>query len=215
MLVIVFVAVVLTLSRASYLAVAVLAVALVLSLQNPKWRLRAVGAIAVLGLLTLEVPFVNERLLNLARSVTNRTSIYHQALQMFSERPIFGAGISGFATRVAAFRPPNEPIQIYPHDVWLTTWSELGLLGLFTFAVIVFGLLWLGVRALPRTAGIYRPLLWGAVGALVLFTVHGLFDTPYWKNDLSVEFWLLAALQVVAVRSAGGSPRDASAGAAP
>jgi O-antigen ligase len=84
--------------------------------------------------------------------------------------------------------------------MWLTAWSELGLLGLIAFAVIFFGLLWYGVRALPRAEGFHRALLWGAVGALVLHTIHGLFDSPYWKNDLSVEFWLLAALQVVAIR---------------
>ena len=207
---IVFVAIVLTLSRASYLAMTVLAVALVLSLQQPRWRLRAVGAIAVLGLVVLEIPFVNERLLGLARSVTNRTSLYHQAFEMLSQRPITGAGISGFATRVEPFRPKNQPIHIYPHDVWLTTWSELGLLGLFSFAVIFFGLLVTGVRALAKTTDIHRPLLYGAVGALVLYTVHGLFDSPYWKNDLSVEFWLLAALQVVAVRAARGPRTNAT-----
>jgi hypothetical protein len=36
--------------------------------------------------------------------------------------------------------------------------------------------------------------------------VHGLFDSPYWKNDLSVEFWLLAALEVVAIRGARATP---------
>ncbi len=210
-----FVAIVLTLSRASYLAMAILAVVLILSLQNRKWRLRAVGLIAVLGLITVEIPFVNERLLGLARSAVTRTSLYHQALQMLSERPVFGAGISGFATRVAPFRPPNQPIQIYPHDLWLSTWSELGLLGLLSFAVIFFGLLWQGFRNLARTADIFRPLLWGAVGALVLYTVHGLFDSPYWKNDLSVEFWLLAALQVVAVRSGRNSARGSSPAPAP
>jgi O-antigen ligase len=207
-LAIVLVAVVLTLSRASYLAMAVLAIVLVLGLQHGKWRLRAVGAIALLGLAVVEIPFVNERLLNLARSVTNRTSLYHQALEMLAQRPIFGAGISGFATRVEPFRPPGQPIHIYPHDVWLTTWSELGLLGLFMFAVIVFGLLWLGARALPQTADIYRPLLWGAVGALALFAVHGLFDSPYWKNDLSVEFWIVAALLVAAVRATRRAAAD-------
>jgi len=24
--------------------------------------------------------------------------------------------------------------------------------------------------------------------------VHGLVDVPYWKNDLSLEFWVLLAL---------------------
>ena len=42
---------------------------------------------------------------------------------------------------------------------------------------------------------------------------HGLFDSPYWNNELSVEFWLMAALLVVAVRAsrspAGGAERPA------
>ena len=121
---------------------------------------------------------------------------------MLSQRPILGAGISGFPVRVAPFRPPADPIQLYPHNMWLTTWSELGLLGV----VVVRGdpfrpALERSSRALPRATDICRPVLWGAVGALVLYSVHGLFDSPYWKNDLSVEFWLVAALQVVAVRA--------------
>ena len=206
---------ILTLSRASYLAMAVLAAVLVLSLQRSRWRLRAVGALAVLGLAVLEIPIVNHRLLDLAHTVTNRTTLYRETFEMLSQRPIVGAGISAFPVRVAPFRPANLPVHIYPHDMWLTTWSELGLLGLLSFAVIFFGLLWRGARTLPRATDIYRPVLWGAVGALVLYTVHGLFDSPYWKNDLSVEFWLLAALQVVAVRAtrsrhaAAGSERPA------
>jgi O-antigen ligase len=120
---------------------------------------------------------------------------------MLSQRPIFGAGIGGFATRLAPFRPAKQQVHIYPHDIWLTTWSEIGLLGVIAFALIFFSLLWRGIRALPRATDIYRPVLWGAVGALVLYLVHGLFDSPYWKNDLSVEFWLLAAMQIVALRA--------------
>jgi putative inorganic carbon (hco3(-)) transporter len=201
-------AIIVTLSRAAYLAIAVLAVVLVLSLQSARWRLRAIAALAVLGLITAEIPIINSRLLDLAHSAVNRESIYHQALQMLSQRPIFGAGISGFATRVAPFRPPTQPVHIYPHDIWLTTWSELGLLGVVAFALIFFGLLWRGVRGLPHVEDIYRPVLWGAVGGLVLYLAHGLFDSPYWKNDLSVEFWLIAALQVIAIRhsTAGRAP---------
>ena len=195
-------ATIVSLSRASYLAMAVLAVVLVLSAQSRRVRLRAIALLAVLGLLVLEIPFVNQRFLTLADSVINRESLYRQALQMLAHTPLFGAGISGFATRVAPYRPPGQIIHIYPHDLWLTTWSELGLLGVISFAVIFFGLLWTAARVLPAATGIYRPLLWGAVGALVLYTVHGLFDSPYWKNDLSVEFWLLAALPLIAVRGA-------------
>jgi len=41
----------------------------------------------------------------------------HQALGMLSQRPIFGAGISGFPIRVAPFRPVGQEIELYPHDL--------------------------------------------------------------------------------------------------
>lgn len=210
-LVLVLAAIVTTLSRASFLSMAVLAGVIVLGAQTWKWRLRAIAALMALGLVVLEIPFVNQRFLDLARSVTNRESLYTQAISMLSQRPLLGAGFDGFPVRVAPFRPPHQTIHLYPHNLWLTTWSEVGLLGVISFAVIFFGLLIRGALALPRTNDIYRPLLWGAVGALVLYTVHGMFDSPYWKNDLSVEFWLLAALQVVAVRSTAlPAPSDRS-----
>ena len=30
--------------------------------------------------------------------------------------------------------------------------------------------------------------------ALIAVIVHGLVDVPYWKNDLSLEFWALLSL---------------------
>jgi O-antigen ligase len=199
-----------TLSRASYLAMAVLAVVLVLSLTSPRRRVGAIAVLATMALVVLEIPIVNHRLNDLAHSAALRTSIYSQALQMLSQRPIVGAGIDGFPVRVAPFRPSDQAIQLYPHDIWLTTWSELGLLGLFAFAVIFFSLLRRGWRALAGASGLWYPVTWGASAALVLYLIHGLFDSPYWKNDLSVEFWLLAAFEVVAIRGAAGATTEPS-----
>jgi O-antigen ligase len=156
---------------------------------------------AAITLVVLEIPLLNRRLSYVAHSVTLRSALYNQALSMLSERPIFGAGISGFPVRVAKFRPASEGVHLYPDNLWLTTWTELGLLGLAAFAVIFFSLLWRGWRAVGRATDIWRPVIWGASGALVLYLVHGLLDSPYWKNDLSVEFWLMAAFEVVAIRA--------------
>lgn len=204
-------AMVLTLSRGGYIAVAVLAGVAVLSAPR-RARLWAVGALAVVLLAVVELPFFLPRLATFAHSFALRQSIYSQALRMLAERPILGAGISGFPIRVAPFRPTGEEIELYPHNIWLTTWSELGLLGVASFAFIFLGLLYRGARALLGTRpDIHRALAWGATGALVLYLVHGMFDTPYWKNDLAVEFWLIAALQVIALRGV----RDGSAEPAP
>ena len=71
-------------------------------------------------------------------------------------------------------------------------------------AILLAAMDHLKVRALPAAKDISRPLLWGAAGTIVVYAVHGLFDSPYWTNDLSVEFWLVVALAVVAMRA--GSP---------
>ena len=202
MLALILVALIVAFSRGSYAAMLVLAGVVVLSFQSLRWRVRALAVIAVLGLVAIEIPYVNRRFLTLADSVSNRESLYRQVVQMLSHMPITGAGIGGYPIRVAPYRPTGDLIQIYPHDIWFTTWSELGLLGVMAFAFIFFGLLVRGARALPAATDISRPLLWGSVGAAVLWGVHGLVDSPYWKNDLSVEFWLVVALQVVAIRLA-------------
>ena len=38
---------------------------------------------------------------------------------------------------------------------------------------------------------------------LVGVVMHGLVDVPYWKNDLSVEFWVLLGLAWAGERWAG------------
>jgi O-antigen ligase len=89
-------------------------------------------------------------------------------------------------------------------------WAELGLLGLAAFAVLLGMLLWRGWSGFSKAEGFAKALLWGTSAAFVAITVHGLVDTPYYGNDLSVEFWMLAALEMAAlgvfVRRATGNP---------
>jgi hypothetical protein len=43
-------------------------------------------------------------------------------------------------------------------------------------------------------------LLWGVVGTVVMWAIHGIVDSPYWKNDMAVEFWLVVAIAVAVTR---------------
>jgi hypothetical protein len=60
-------------------------------------------------------------------------------------------------------------------------------------------LLWRGWRAFARATGFHRALLWGTAASFVTVAVHGLVDTPIYKNDLATLFWIVAALQVAAI----------------
>jgi hypothetical protein len=71
----------------------------------------------------------------------------------------------------------------------------LGLVALLGFFLELVRYLAPAVRAGPRD----HP--WAAALALswVAIIVHGMVDSPYWKNDLAAEWWLLTALVTVAV----------------
>jgi O-antigen ligase len=201
----------LTLSRGAYFAIAVLALVAVATSRR-RVPLAVALAVAVIGL--LQVPLVQKRLAgqfnfgDSATTIRGRLSIFTDTLSMLRDHPIFGNGLGGYHYLFRGTIP-----EIYPHDMWLTFWVEVGLLGMVAFAVIFFGLLFRGWRAYTRATGFYRSLLWGVSGSLVLWGVHGLVDSPYWKNDMSVEFWLLAALEVVAIRALAERGPAASVGA--
>lgn len=201
-------ALLLTFSKAAYLALVVLGLIAVLNARRWRWPLLA--ALVVLGVLVSRIPLIAERIATTRDSLFGRFDIYVATVRMLREHPFFGLGLGGYNYVYRHFSP--EP---YPHDIWLTFWVELGLLGLVAFAVILFGLLWRGRRAWPRVEGFDRIALWGVLVAFLLWTVHGLVDSPYWKNDMSVEFWALAAVEVAVIarlaRKASGEPTPATA----
>lgn len=196
------VALVLTFSRAAYLALGVFAVMMLVTvrpgLRRPLLMLAVAAAAAavVVVVVASNTPLMQSRFSYVALNYTlqTRSIIYAATWQMLTAHPIFGLGLGGYRYVLHGFT------EIYPHDVYLAFWAELGLLGLIAFLVILAGLVWRGARALPVAAGLERALLWGALGAWVLWIVHGVFDTPYWKNDMSVEFWLVAAIEVAVIR---------------
>ncbi len=191
-------------SKGSYLAVLVLGLVAVLSVR--RWRAPLLVGFAVAAILLSRLPPVIERFSTLYPAYAGRIQLFTVTLRMLREQPVLGLGLGGYSFLLNGHTP-----EVYPHDIWLTFWVELGALGLVSFATILIILMWRGWWAWPRVQGLHRPALWGALGALVLWTVHGLVDSPYWKNDMSVEFWVLAAMVVTILAAVGSiAPHEAT-----
>jgi O-antigen ligase len=186
------VALMLMFSKGTYLALCVLGVIIVVSVR--RWRVPILAGLIVAAVVISRIPLVSDRLVNAYGSIMGREEIFKATMQMIRDSPIFGVGLGGYSYQFRGAIP-----EVYPHDIWLTFWVETGLLGVIAFAIILFGLLWRGWRSWPSSSGFEGAVLWGVLGALTMWTVHGFVDSPYWKNDMSAEFWVLAALEVVAM----------------
>jgi O-antigen ligase len=125
----------------------------------------------------------------------NRLKLWTLTLHLLSRRPLLGMGLAGFEPTVVPLWPANDADWIlYPHNLALDLWAETGLLGLLSFAAVfavTVVVSWLGWR---RGGVEWRALHLGVLVALLAILVHGAVDNPYFKNDLSLEFWALAAL---------------------
>jgi len=194
----------LSFSRGGLMAVAVMAVILAAIHQR---RLILVPAVLLLGVAVSRLPPVANRLgheIDFSdghNSLVARFRLWGATLRMLRDHPIFGTGLSGFARTVNPYLPADYLERlIYPHNIVLNFWTETGLLGLAAFAWILVAGLTVTWRARRSASAGWRPIELGIFLALVAIIVHGLVDVPYWKNDLSTEFWVLMALGWAGVR---------------
>lgn len=167
---------------------------------------------------------------------------WRESWQMIGDgRLLTGAGLSNFQTAVAQYHVPGfyfnrdrdpdfhrktvlfdqsyrdkywQPLEVYmyPHNIILNFWSEVGLLGLLAFVWLIVRFFYFGFRNLPacRQGRDFGPavtirdpqseiqnsgkeqqiLIITAMSAMAAIIVHGLVDVPFFKNDLAILFWL-------------------------
>lgn len=189
----------LTFSRGGYVALLVIGALLALTHRSRRWL---VPALIVIAAAFSRIPAVASRIghqLNPTdpnNSLDQRVRLWKATLRMLQDHPIFGTGLSGFSRSIDPYRNVSGYTDqlIYPHNILLNFWTETGLLGLAAFAWIfvqAVGMAWRGWRA---ASSVWRPLQLGVLLALVGIVIHGLVDVPYFKNDLSLEFWVLLGL---------------------
>jgi len=121
-----------------------------------------------------------------------RFYLWEGTIGLILDHPFFGAGLDNFKELYSGnyvLPQYREPLQ-YPHNFILTVLSELGVLGMVAF---IF-LFWRIFETLKRIGS------WGiSFTAVFLYLfIHGLVDVPYFKNDLSLQFFIfLAFIQIL------------------
>ena len=164
---------------------------------SKKWTALFAAVILILG---FSIPALREKILPILLfkdlSGQNRIILWQMAKDFLLASPlnfIFGSGIGGFAQIQNQLRNPlkMEPL-LYPHNLILNFWLEIGLLGLFGFFGVIISFFKKAQEAL--NINFSSALSAGLMAGMIYIIIHGLIDVPYFKNDLAIIFWILISL---------------------
>jgi len=126
-------------------------------------------------------------------SLKSRLVIWQSAWEIIKDHPLIGIGPGMFQKYYLAYQVKFPPYLEWtvpqPHNLFLAFWLQTGLIGLVGF---IWLLIWFFKKNFARKAPKILPIV--LMATMIYILIHGLIDTPYWKNDLSVIFWLLIAL---------------------
>lgn len=136
------------------------------------------------GMLSFDYPSLKSRLL-----------IWNSALVIIKDHPVIGIGPGMFQKYFLDYRvhfaASSEWAVPQPHNIFLAFWLQTGLIGLA-------GFVWLIKSFFKKDNN--SVLLMVLMAAMTSTLLHGLVDTTYWKNDLSMIFWFIVALSYTARR---------------
>ncbi len=169
---------------------------LLLIYKKTRWITVVVCIIGILSLFSFSgLSSLKNEVLFQDRSGQVRLSIYQETWEFLKDNPILGAGLASYSKKIEPYHTTvnGEGIEIFhhPHNIFLTMWVNLGLLGLFGFLILLVTSYRLLVTKNRSKLNIF------ILASLATIIVTGLVDSPYIKNDLSIFFWTIIALTII------------------
>jgi len=178
-------------SYASWIAIAIIFLGAAFALLPKKWK-GGVVSLIVAGLLVVGFfEFQSDKgqafIETVERSSTSvRLEVYQISTTLAMENPWFGIGLGTYEPtyKIEAHRiltkPPFEWVMLHPHNLVLSMWLYLGIFGLL-WILYVFAV-WLYSFLVDRSYDLTLPFLY--------VLIHGVVDTPFWKPDAILIFFL-------------------------
>lgn len=165
------------------------------------WRKWIWVGIGILIALLLIVPQTRDNIVGVFEtkdvSTDVRLVMWQGAWRIVEDKPVLGTGLASFPVVYEDYKE-NKHVEFFPNPdhLYLTLWIEMGLLGLLVFMAIVVQFFREGT---PKAKG--NAYIVGLMAAMVAILIHGFLDTPYFKNDLAVQFWIFIGLMIITVQT--------------
>lgn len=138
-------------------------------------------------------------------TVDYRKANFETALEMGMANPIFGIGYGNFSTEWLKYFRPQEGVGIRDlkdgnHNTFLGIFSELGLVGLIPYCLMIYFMCGLGVRAYNNQVGFDKSFAMVACLILLTYVISGNFSDhrvkPFYNSTLFLVFGCIAAMNL-------------------
>jgi len=146
--------------------------------------------LAVISVVVLITSLVGSR----GASYNARWVIWDKALEVFRQYPLFGIGPGTFEYYFPPYPKWGVP---QPHSIYFAFLLQTGIIGFVGFIWLLILFFKRGFKTLVTNHWLLITII---MSVMVYILVHGLVDTLYWKNDLSVFFWIIIGLMVILSR---------------
>ncbi|KPP96409.1 MAG: O-antigen ligase family protein [Bacteroidetes bacterium HLUCCA01] len=201
-LVVMFVAVLVTFSRSSW--VSAIAMLVVLALLYRQYRLFTGGIIAAILLIAAipEFRFIFMNILNrfislftdgLDTSNTIRVMLADASVSMFFDSWLLGVGWRGFPDALLSYYNLQQTHGVFePHNVTYLVYAELGLIGLLLFGFIVYKIAYIAWQNFRMADTVELKIVTSATG--VTFLAYSIFYQFLGSGFLDNQLWITTGI---------------------
>lgn len=127
-----------------------------------------------------------------------RWQIWQTSIEMIKDHPVSGVGLGNYQNAFSEltkdrvnFKEFIAPLALSPHNVFLMFYLSTGLLGFLALIWLLVLFYYIGFKEFKND---WAKILLAVMTALIL---QGLVDTPYFKNDLVLIFWLIFGFMII------------------
>ena len=135
-------------------------------------------------------------------STSFRMNVYHSAVQMFQDNPVYGIGVGNKVFReIYGLYMLSGFDALSCYCIYLEMAVESGIFSLIAYLLFVVSVLGAAVKTFFACNDYKKKvLIFSAFAAILAVLIHGFVDTIYFRPQIQYLFWTMAAIAVALVR---------------
>lgn len=198
--------IVLTFSRGIWLSsIVAIILILLLGIKILKKNIIYLGIVTVLSLIPVIIKWesIVTRFLSIQNvfnhaenSLEWRKSLLKSTVEIFTDNPVIGTGLNSFQFVMSAYQQRAGYFSINPHNYYLQLLAETGVMGFFTFIILVLSILYMSFKAFTHSEKIYRGIALGLLVSIISSLLHIAVDIDWSVLSIPMVFWIEVGLLI-------------------